>query len=68
MLIGTHDDHLTANVEALNDVSAKCSKECFFASSLRSEYEVRMPLMGSSSNLLDDNELEQFLDELIQDL
>ena len=65
---GTHDDHLTANVEALNDVSAKCSNEYFVASNLCSEYEARIPLIGSWSNLLSGNELEQLLAELTQDL
>ena len=68
VLIGTHDDHLTANVEALNDVSAKCSNEYFVASNLRSEYEARIPLIGSWSKMLSENELEQLLAELTQDL
>ena len=66
VLIGTHDDHLTANIEALNDVSAKCSSEYFVASNLCSEYEARIPLIGSWSNLLSENELEQLLAELTQ--
>ena len=68
VLIGTHDDHLTANIETLNDVSAKCSNEYFVASNLCSEYEARIPLIGSWSNLLSENELEQLLAELTQDL
>ena len=63
VLIGTRDDHLTANAGALNDVSAKCSNEYFFASNCLREYDDRIPLIGSWSNLLSENELEQLLAE-----